>query len=78
MHCLNNLFVDAVKKSFSEAALPFIGENCGYRLKFAPDQMEGGIKYISSIVNVINMLKQLLIFKFYMEKINIQVLEDKY
>ena len=60
-HCVNNLFVDAVQKSFSEAT---IRENCGYTLKFAPDQMEAGKRYLSSIENVINTLQQLLIFKF--------------
>ena len=63
-HCVNNLFVDAVQKSFNEATRSSIRENCGYTLKFAPDQMEAARRYLSSIENVIDTLEQLLIFKF--------------
>ena len=70
-HCVNNPFVGAVQKSFNEAIRSSIRENYGYILKFAPNQMETGRRYLSAIENVINTLQQLLIFKFYMEKVNI-------
>ena len=55
-HCVNNLFVDAVQKSFSEATRSSIRENFGYALKFAPDRMEVGRRSLSSIKNVIDTL----------------------
>ena len=41
-HCVNNLFLDDVQKSFSEATRSSLREYCGYTLKFAPDRMEAG------------------------------------
>ena len=55
-HCVNNLFADAVQKSFSEAARTSIQEYCGYTLKFAPDRMKAGRRSLSPIENVIDTL----------------------
>ena len=55
-HCVNNPFVGAVQKSFNEATRSSIRENCGYILKFAPNQMETGRRYLSAIENVIKTL----------------------
>ena len=41
-HCVNNLFVDDVQNSFSQATRNCIRENCGYTLNFAPDRMQAG------------------------------------
>ena len=62
--CANNLFVDAVQKSFSEATRSSLREYCGYTLKFAPDWMEAGRRSLSSIENDIDTFKQLSTFKF--------------
>ena len=55
-HCVNNLFVDAVQNSFSQATRSSIREYCGYTLKFAPDRIEAGRRSLSSIENVIDRL----------------------
>ena len=55
-HFVNNLFVDAVQKSFSQAIRSSVSENEGCTLKFAPDWMETGRRSLSSIENVIDML----------------------
>ena len=52
--CANNLFVDAVQKSFSEATRSFIRENRGYTLKFAQDRIEADRRSPSSMENVID------------------------
>ena len=36
-HCVNNLFVETVQKSFNKATGSSLRENCGYTLQFAPD-----------------------------------------
>ena len=55
VQCVNDLFVDAVHKSFSEATRSSIREYCGYRLKFAPDRMGAAKRSLSFIENVIDM-----------------------
>ena len=56
MHCVNNLFVDTVQKSFSETTWSPSQESCGYTLKFAPDRMKAGRSSLLSIEGVINTL----------------------
>ena len=55
-HCVNNLSVDAVQKSFSKATQSSIQENCGYTLNFPSDPMEARRRFLSSIKNVIDTL----------------------
>ena len=38
-HCVNNLFVDVVQKSFNEATRSSFQEYCLYTLKFAADRV---------------------------------------
>ena len=49
MHCLNNLFVDAMQKSFKEEKRSYIREYCRYAKKFSPDRLEAGRGSLSSI-----------------------------
>ena len=53
-----------MQNSFSEVTRSSVRENCGYALNFGPVRMEAGRRYLSSIENIIDILQQLLIFKF--------------
>ena len=62
-HCVNNLFVGAVQKTFNEATRSAIREYGGYALKFAPDRLKAKRRSLSSIENIIDKVWK-LIFKF--------------